>query len=117
MGLCILMVACNKPQEEPHIGTVITKIFPTEGKPRDTIRITGRNFKPYNTNVVIFGGNRTAKIAQTSDNKPMMTENELVVLVPDSGVVSGPIKVRVGTNVQYISLGLFLKIFSAILTR
>lgn len=94
--LCMFMYACNGSIEEPKRGTVITSFEPTTAKARDTIIIHGENFKMENTNVVIFPDERIAHVVDWNDT-------QLKVLVPDSGVVDGPIRVRVGVHEIAIS--------------
>lgn len=94
--LCIFIYACNEQTEEPRRGIVITSFEPTIAKVRDTIIIYGENFKPVNTNTVIFSDNRIARVVDWSTTK-------LKVLVPDSGVVNGPISVRVGIDEIVVS--------------
>ncbi len=89
LSLCFF--SCEDSEDEPKRGIEITSVSPLEGQVRDVITITGKNFKPINTNVVLFADGIVAKIVSFS-------ETEIKALVPDSGVVNGPIKVRVGVN-------------------
>ena len=89
--LCIGTVSCIDETEEPWRGTVVTSFEPMTAKARDTITIYGKNFKPINSNTVIFSDNRIAQVVEWSTT-------ELRAVVPDSGVVNGPIKVRVGID-------------------
>ncbi|SBV90543.1 IPT/TIG domain-containing protein [uncultured Dysgonomonas sp.] len=81
--------SCDDEIKEEKRGTTITSISPLEAKSGEEITITGTNFKNVNTNVVIFSGGIVAQVIEFSSN-------ELIAIVPDSGVVSGPISVRVG---------------------
>lgn len=89
--LCMFMYACNGPIEEPKRGAAIASFEPTTAKARDTITIHGESFKIENTNVVIFSDDRIAHVVDWN-------ATQLKVLVPDSGVVDGPIRVRVGVH-------------------
>lgn len=90
--ISILTHACKDTYDnEPKRGIEIFSISPEQGKVRDIITIKGKNFKPINTNVVLFADNIPGRIVSFS-------ENEIQVMVPDSGVVTGPLKVRVGVN-------------------
>lgn len=99
--LCLFMSACNEQTEEPRRGTVITSFEPTTAKARDTIIIYGQNFKTENTNVVIFSDDRIAHVVDRN-------ATQLKVLVPDSGVVDGPIRVRVGVHEIAVSQQSFI---------
>jgi hypothetical protein len=91
--LCLSLgfVACEGADSEPVRGIEITSISPLEGQVRDIVTITGKNFKTINTNVVLFADNIVAKVVSFS-------ETEIRALVPDSGAVSGPVRVRVSVN-------------------
>lgn len=86
--LAVAVGACTEAKEDAWRGTKITSISPTKAFVRDTITITGENFKPYNTNTVIFADGRVAYVVKC-------TPTMLKAIVPDSGVVNGPITVRV----------------------
>lgn len=94
--LCMFIYACTEKTTEPWRGTVITSFEPMTAKVRDTITIYGENFKVENTNTVIFSDNRIAHVVKCSST-------QLRVLVPDSGVVNGTIRVRVGVDEIAIS--------------
>jgi hypothetical protein len=91
--LCLFLgfFACEDFDSEPVRGIEIMSISPLEGQVRDTVTITGKNFKTINTNIVLFADNIVANIVSFS-------ETEIKALVPDSGVVSGPVRVRVSVN-------------------
>lgn len=99
--LSVFICACNEQTKELWRGTVITSFDPMTAKVQDTITIYGENFKPVNTNTVIFSDNRIARVVDWSNTR-------LRVLVPDSGVVNGPISVRVGVDEVAVSKQAFI---------
>jgi hypothetical protein len=87
--LSLNFFACENADDEPKRGVEIFSVSPLEGQVRDTIIITGKNFKTINTNIVLFADDIVARVVSFSGT-------EIKALVPDSGAVSGPIKIRVG---------------------
>ncbi len=92
LSLLAGIYACNEAPEEEKIGTKITSFYPTKGAVLDTIEIFGENFKPYNTNVVFFGDDKAVATVVEWD------KTRLRAVIPDSGAITGPIKVRVGVH-------------------
>lgn len=91
MILSLSFAACNDDNDnnENIKDPVITDILPNSGKIRDKIIIRGENFKANNTNVVYFSGGVIGRVVDCSST-------ELLVVVPDSGAISGPVTVRTG---------------------
>ena len=89
-------MSCQQTDNISLVGAKITSISPETGLIRDQIIIEGENFKSINTNVVIFAGGQVARILYSSTNR-------LIVEVPDSGVIDGPISVKVSQVEQVFS--------------
>lgn len=90
------LISCQEIEIIPQRGAKIISINPLTALPNDQIEITGENFKPINTNVVIFAGGQVAQIISQSATK-------IIAQVPDSGVLNGPITVQVSQVEKAVS--------------
>lgn len=92
---CVGFMRCQKAPEEATRGVVITSFSPTKAQVHDTIDIVGENFKTTNTNVVYFAGDVVGNVV---GNVVEWSPTKLRAVVPDSGVINGPISIRVSLH-------------------